>query len=241
MGDLRPYIGEYESFTGIDSPALDMNSYPYIIQSQYRTGAKHHFEDGSRTTLFVSYKGEILDLCNYPTKVANISDLDKRVVELEPIELEFSDGFKLKLKTTYTFDSNGKIFIAREVLEKSDETAEVYFTEYLKGCYGFTEYPEKMKEISLYADEKKVADYNYAGKSYVTTNGKKVSVMIPQITTEVELSAVSSQTEYTEIKEGTLFSPFYTMRIVYPGSLLSNSHFLVTLVALYFLPCFLSR
>ncbi|MBQ6875828.1 MAG: hypothetical protein IJN46_06300, partial [Lachnospiraceae bacterium] len=44
--------------------------------------------------------------------------------------------------------------------------------------------------------------------------GREVSVAIPQITTEFILSALTPA-ESTEIADGTLFSPFYTMKVNY--------------------------
>lgn len=216
IGDLRPFAGKYESFTGTDSESLDMNSYPYIIQSQYRTGIKNHSQDGSRTTVFVKHNGEEKDMCMYPSKVADVKREGEDVkLVLAPVDITFSDGLTVKLQTRYTFAKDGSILITREILEKSEKYAEVSLTEYLKGCYGFTEYPEKMKGIVLSADDKEQLDYRYDGQKLVTEGGRAVTAAIPQISTQVELCAVNVEPESTEVGEGTLFSPFYTMKINY--------------------------
>lgn len=216
IGDLRPYAGKYESFTGTDSESLVMNSYPYLIQSQYRTGVKHHSRDGSRTTAFVKYNGEERDLCMYPSKIGEVRR-DGNAVELEltPVTIRFTDGFYLKLQTCYTFLNDGEIIITRKILEKSDENVQIQLTEYVKGCYGFTEYPEDMKGIKLSADDKQVFNYTYGDKRVVTKEGRKLGVSIPQITTEVIFGSLSIKPDYTEIADGTLFSPFYTMKLYY--------------------------
>lgn len=216
IGDLRPYAGKYESFTGTDSESLVMNSYPYIIQSQYRTGVKHHSRDGSRTTAFVKHNDEERDLCMYPSKVGEVRrDGDAVELELTPITIRFTDGFYLKLQTCYTFLQNGEIIVTRKILEKSEENGEIQLTEYVKGCYGFTEYPENMKGIKLSADDVQVLDYTYGDRSIVIKGGTKLGVSIPQITTEVIFGSLSMKPDYTEIADGTLFSPFYTMKLHY--------------------------
>lgn len=216
IGDLRPYAGKYESFTGTDSESLIMNSYPYIIQSQYRSGIKHHSRDGSRTTLLVEHNGEELDMCRYPSKVSEVRR-DGAEVELVliPVGISFIDGLYLKIQTVYRFSGKGSIIITRRILEKSEEDARVKLTEYVKGCYGFTEYPENMKGIRLSLDGGQTLDYVYGDKHIATKEGRWVRASIPQITTEVILSALSEKPDCVEIADGTLFSPFYTMKLSY--------------------------
>ncbi|MBQ8231700.1 MAG: hypothetical protein IJZ34_07225 [Lachnospiraceae bacterium] len=216
IGDLRPYAGKYESFTGTDSESLTMNSYPYIIQSQYRTGVKNHFQDGSRTTVFVKHNGEEKDMCMYPSKVAAVRrDNGEVELDLTPVKIAFSDGFTVKIQTNYMFSGKGRITVARRILEKSEANAELQFTEYVKGCYGFTEYPENMKDIVLASDNGEKLYYGYTDKTLAAEGGKTVTVSIPQITTEVELCAVNVEPDRAEVSDGSLFSPYYTMKLHY--------------------------
>ena len=216
IGDFRPYAGKYAAFTGVDSDNLIMNSYPYLIQSQYRTGLKNHFEDGSRTTLFVHHNNETLDMCNYPTKIADVkTEENSTKLTLSPVELTFNDGLTIKIKTSYEFIENGKIEVTREIISSSDPDAVIEFEEYVKGCYGFTEYPEKLKGIELFVGDKKVADYNYSDTSSVSESESSVSARIPQINTVLSLSAVNKKPERVEIADGHLFSPFYKMKVCY--------------------------
>lgn len=215
IGDLRPYIGQYASFTGVDSDNLTMNSYPYIIQSQYRSGAKNHHEDGSRTTLLVRHNGEELDMCNYPTRIENVVRMGNSAeLTLTPAELIFKDGFTVKIQTVLGFEDNGTVNITRKIVSVSDTTAELEIEEYVKGCYGFTEYPENMKNIELFAGDEKIFDYAYSGTESVSNNENRVSVKIPQINTIAELTAVTNS-ESVSVADGHLFSPFYTMKLKY--------------------------
>ncbi len=219
IGDLRPYIGEFPCSTGTD--ATDprfyyMNSYPYIIQSQLRTGLKNHFKDGSRTTAFLIHNQETRDLCHYPASVYDFKRNDTEVeLTILSEKIEFSDGLSFNLKTHFSFCSCGCIKITREIVsmkgtESTDHT--VAIKEYVKGCYGFTEYPEDMKGIKLLADERAVGEYHY---SDTTILGKKsVGVIIPQIQTIVEFEAITPAVSLT-VSDGSLFSPFYTLTVQY--------------------------
>ncbi len=217
IGDLRPYAAKYDAITGVDAPngRYLMNSYPYLIHSQYRTGYKNHYVDGARTTLLAEHNGEILDMCDYNTRIESTENTETaQILTLAPVELEFADGLKITLQTEYTFNKNGKIGIKRRILSTTDSDAEVRFTEYVKGCYGFTEYPEDMKNITLYADGKAVKKYDYRDENTVVKNGKSVGVIIPEITAEFVLGA-DADTVSAEICDGHLFNPYYTMKLNY--------------------------
>ena len=210
IGDLRPYAGRYETYTGIDSDRPIMGSYPYIIQSQFRTGVKNHFNDGSRTTLIAEHDGEKLDMCFYPTKIDNISKEGAITrLELKPVELEFKDGYMIKLKTVYVFRGS-EIEIQRQIIERSEGDCEL--CEYVKGCWGFTEYPEEMRGISFGVDDMS-ADYKYKSREIAKAGGRWAFAEIPQISTRVELDAEGAY--LVTAKEGNLFEPYYLMTAHY--------------------------
>ena len=214
IGDLRPYAGKYESFTGADSDSRDMNSYPYVIQSQYRSGVKHHYMDGARTTLYVTHNGEALDMCMYPSKVSKVSrNGDTNELILKPVVMEFKDGLRVEIQTVYSFEKDGNIKITRNILSKSDEAAGIEFTEYVKACYGFTEYAEPMKGITLHAGNETI-DYKYGGIEY-EGDGTDVYACVPQINTELWLKSGKRKADSCVIAEGTLFSPYYTLKLKY--------------------------
>ena len=206
IGDLRPYGGKYEAFTGLDAERPTVNTYPYVIQSQFRSGVRHHFGDGSRTTLMVTHGGETLDMCFYPTKILDVKKKeDSTTLTLTPVTMKFKDGFTVKIQTVYSFEAEN-IGIERHILEKSD--GEIELCEYLKGCYGFTEYPEEMRGIKLGVDGKSI-DYLYKNQKLKTGGGKCAYAEIPQITTRLELCA--DDAEAAEVRDGELFIPYYTL------------------------------
>ena len=217
IGDLRPYIGKYASFTGTDSPSLTMNSYPYLIQSQYRSGVKHHCFDGSRTTVYVKHAGEALDMCFYPTKVEDLKkDANGNAkLTLTPASMKFKDGLEVKVQTIYDFKRGGDIEVTRKIVEMSDANAEIEMQEYVKACFGFTEYPENMKDIDLYVGDKKVCDYGYQSEKFSSDAENEVTAVIPNITTKFGLAGVSRKPDSVEIEGGHLFTPYYVMKANY--------------------------
>lgn len=217
IGDLRPYAGKYDAITGVDAPngRYLMNTYPYLIQSQYRSGYKHHWFDGARTTLMMKHGGECLDMCAYNTRIEKVERTDcSSTLTLAPVDVKFDDGVEMKLQTVYEFLPEGKISVIRRVLGISDPDAEIEIQEYVKGCYGFTEYPEDMKNIDLFVDSQKVLDYSYSSTNTKREGGKTVSVTIPEITTEFELGAETAA-DSVEIRDGHLFEPYYLMKLNY--------------------------
>ena len=216
IGDLRPYIGKYSSYTGPDSPSLTMNSYPYVIQSQYRSGAKHHCYDGARTTLFVKHGGEVADLCTVHTRVKDVQKMDGEVtLTLTPANVMFKDGLTLSIETRYTFKDGGIIDITREIIEQNFDADDIVFEEYFKGCFGFTEYPEKMSGIKLSIGEEIAADYKYSAKAYSSKKECCASVVIPDISTKISLCAREPGPDLVTVEDGHLFSPFYVLRASY--------------------------
>lgn len=216
IGDLRPYIGRYDAVTGPDAPCgrYYMNTYPYLIQSQYRTGAKTHSRDGSRTTLLLSRGGEKKDLCAFATRIRKVERIDEgSILTLEPVEVAFSDGAAVELQTVYEFLPEGRIGIIRKIRSLGG-TVEIGLQEYVKASYGFTEYPEEMQGISLKIDGEKVLDYTYRGKNCKKEGGRTASAVIPAVGTEIALQAQSAADSVCAA-EGNLFSPFYTLTLDY--------------------------
>ena len=217
IGDLRPYAGKYDAITGPEAAngRYHMNSYPYLIHSQYRSGYKNHYEDGARTTLKLTHAGETLDLCAYNTRIEGFERTEtSSTMWLAPVDIVFDDGLKFKLQTVYKFLPDGKIEIIRKIFDSNDASASVELQEYVKACYGFTEYAEDMKNIELKKKKKKVLDYTYNNTNIVTENGKEVAAVIPQITTEFKLGT-DEKTVSTEVSDGHLFSPYYVMKLNY--------------------------
>jgi hypothetical protein len=227
IGDLRPYIGKTPVATGSDQKDLMFGSYPFVIQSIYRTGMQHHFLDGARTTLLVTHQGETLDMCTCQTRVAKVErNASGTRLILTPAKMTFSDGLDISIETEYRFIGGGAISITRRLLSVSDPSAALTAREYLKGCYGVTEYPEDMRGITLKVDgdQPQALEYAYRRRELRSDHAKTVTAVIPQITTSVALEAnTPAQSGY--VLEGLLFSPYYTLAMDYeltPGKEIST-------------------
>jgi hypothetical protein len=212
IGDLRPYIGKFEMTTGPDSKFMEIASYPYIIHSIYRTGTVTHSADGARTTLYVSDGNEKFDLCYFRTKVSGVERKEDFIkLKLNPITINFKNGNKAKIETSYEFLGDGKINIIREI---DTDCENLSIQEYCKGCYGFTEYAENLNGIELIANDEKIS-FSYGGKSKNVPNCNKATAKIDQINVSINLEAIENNAKSAEIAEGHLFEPYYTLKLNY--------------------------
>lgn len=223
IGDLRPFVAAQERCPGADMPQREMASNPYLIHSQYRTGNAHHYEDGARTTLLLSHGGQTLDLADYPVKVADIvRQEEKTTLTLTPAKLKFRDGLTLSLQTVYTFQNSGDILMERRITECSDSAESVGMTEYVKGCYGTTEYPQPMEGIQLAIREEsgeQSLEFHYTGESISSVRAQQVSASIPALETEISLCTDGDEPRRAQAQEGVLFNPYYTLKLEGTGSL----------------------
>jgi hypothetical protein len=216
IGDLRPYAAQVACTTGPDTPRLMYGSYPYIVHSQYRSGYAHHFADGARTTLKVTYQGETADLCAHRTRVAEVTrDAGGTHVRLTPAEIAFKSGLTAAIETTVHFAGQGNILIQRRLAQVSDPAAVLQVQEYFKGCYGVTEYPENMHGITLTVegDTPQSLLYAYRSRTLQGANARSVSATIPQVSTRVALEALDSPAALGQVIEGYLFNPYYTLTL----------------------------
>jgi len=214
IGDLRPYIARLSGFTGSDSPSLQIGSYPYLIHSQHRTGVANHAFDGARTTLEVAHGDEVLDLCSCRTRVAQLEhDEDGCVVRLTPTRLSFQDGLTASIETSCRFARRGRIFISRRLVEVSSPHVSLGLREYVKACYGYTEYPEDMRGIVLAVsgEDEQELTYDYRSRTICADGATSVAAVIPQINTELRLSSLDGPADSGRALEGHLFSPFFTL------------------------------
>ena len=208
IGDLRPFCGEIPRHSGADTKYLAMASNPYLIQSQYRSGNAHHFKDGTRTTFLIEHNGEIKDMCDYPAQLVNVTKNDGiTTLELSKQELEFSDGVKAEVKTKIEIHDNGGVIFKRTV---SGNAETFKTTEYVKAGCGVTEYPEDMRDITLFADENTL-NFAYSSK---TVNGASVcGAVIPEAGTKLIFAATDGRECAAFAHDGCIFSPYYTLKI----------------------------
>jgi hypothetical protein len=179
---------------------------------------KNHWFDGSRTTLLMEHGGEVLDMCTFNTKVESVTRTEtSSTLTLAPVDVVFDDGLTMKVQTVYNFGADGNIGITRRITDMSDKNESVKLTEYVKGCYGFTEYPEDMKGIGLYIDGQLVHTYDYSTTEKIKAGGKSLTVTVPEITAEMTLEAIT-EADSVSIRDGHLFEPYYLMQINYTAN-----------------------
>lgn len=216
IGDLRPYIGQVEVATGPDTPNREIASYPYLIQSQHRTGYPNHLYDGARTTLRVTRNGKTIDLATCRTRIEQAKrNGDEVVMRLSPAELKFSDGVELQVATTYRFQGNGKIVLERQLL--GDYADPVELQEYFKGCHGRTEYAEDLHDIELAVDgaTPQQRAFEYTGQEIQTADANAVRATVGALNTVVELAPQNGTAKSASARDGHLFSPYFTLCLTY--------------------------
>ena len=211
IGDLRPFVARQPRCTGADTPQKAIGSNPYLIHSQYRTGNAHHFDDGARTTLLVQHGSEIIDLANVPARIASVQRRNGEVVmTLKGMNLTFADNVTATLQTDIRIRKDAQVIFNRRITDVSDPDASFLLTEYCKGCWGTTEYPEEMDGIILGADQESLV-YHYEGRC-LTRKGGSVYASIPALETTIGLTPVEGDFVKCEAEEGYLFNPYYTLR-----------------------------
>ncbi len=218
IGDLRPYVGNVEVATGPDTPHMEIGSYPYLIHSQHRTGYPNHCYDGSRTTFQVTHGEETVDLATCRTEVADVERTEEGVrIALTPAGVEFEDGLRGVIETTYLFRPEGRTLVERRLAEVSDPGAELLVTEYFKGCFGTTEYPEPLHEVTLAVDGDDPAElsFEYLGHSIQTAGATAVSARVPMAGTLVELRPDDGPALRAAAADGHLYNPYYILSLEY--------------------------
>jgi len=214
IGDLRPYAAQVAAHTGADADTLWYGSYPYLIQSQHRTGNSHHYADGARTTLRLTRHDETIDLAHVRVRVAAVTrDAGATIVRLTPATAHFSDGVAVTVETTYRFAGQGRIAIERRLLAGDTVMAE----EYVKACYGVTEYPEDLRGVVLQVEGAQPGElvYAYRSRTLRTAAASAVTALIPPIEARLRLHAETPRQEGTAT-EGYLFSPYFTLTLTTP-------------------------
>lgn len=232
--DLRPYIARIEWPVGIGTAHVQDASYPFLIQSFYRAGYFTHYAgEGTIKSCKVSFEGEEVDLCLCRTKAKYIEEGNKRIINIDPVEIEFKN-LKVILESKITFVENtGEIITSRKILNMSGPgcMAKVLINEYITACYGTTEYPEDMVGIKLISqgkNEKKEIEYNYKCREESVENVESVAAIIAKINTKVTMKPINSELD-GYFREGYAFSPMYTLGLT---KKLSNKEEVITCLKL---------
>lgn len=217
IGDIRAYIGRVKVATGPDTPSREIGSYPYLIQSQYRTGSAHHSFDGARTTLKLKKGDAEIDLCTKPVKVKTVErDSAGSRIELTPARAVFPDGSAVEVITRYSFEPGGMITVTRSL---SGDTGGVSATEYFKGAPGRTEYAEDLHGIELQTvagGKTEQMSYLYRRRRLDVAAPQCVRAVVPQVNTTVQMApAAGSKAVSGLAREGNLFEPYFVLEITY--------------------------
>ena len=215
--DLRPYAAKLEWPVGIGTKHVQDCSYPFLIQEKYRAGYFTHYAgEGTVRSAKIIHNGEEADLCLVRTSAKfseeKLENGKKRILTLKPMDIEFSD-LTLKLGTQVIFtEGESTIEYKRTVLEMSDPTAEVELNEYMVACYGTTEYPEDMTQLTLCieGDNPVTIPYEYKCREAQSQNAAAVSCTLPPIETKVSMYC-DKEAAAGYIREGYAFSPMFTL------------------------------
>ena len=212
--DLRPYVSKLEWKVGIGTPHVQDASYPFLIQEKYRAGYFTHYAgEGTIRSAKISHGGEEVDLCLCRTKAHFTETKDAKILTLDPVDIEFYD-LTVTLQTVITFEKGSSaVKYERKILKMSDPGAEVTINEYMVGCYGTTEYPEDMTNITLAVtggDNEGSVKYEYKCRELASKGASEASALIPDIDTLVSLKTDAKDAS-VYIREGYAFSPMYTL------------------------------
>lgn len=214
IGDLRPYAGEVEVRTGPERPELALGSYPYLIQSQHRTGMQNHFQDGSRSTALLAVGDEVVDLGAVPTRVASVDRGAETTVVLEPVDVSIA-GTSVRVATTVRFHARGVIAISRRFDVPSELESRLVLTERVKLAPGVTEYPQPMHGTvtRVRGEEELALAYEYNGRRVALDAATVVEAEFPSVSTRLALEPRDGRRWHGAAEEGHLFSPYVTLSL----------------------------
>lgn len=224
IGDIRNYGARVPVATGPDTPHREIGSYPYLVQSQHRTGSAHHHEDGARTSLLLLHGTHRVDLATCRTKVHTIekSDTETRVT-LTPATFRFPDGLTGEVVSRFRFEHNTALTrIEREVRNLSQPETTLRLVEHFKGAPGRTEYAEPLHDITLAAlDAAGLAleemPFDYAGVLKTVPGASAARARMPNARSCVTLAGERDGPAPVAValKAGNLFSPYVTLQLHY--------------------------
>jgi hypothetical protein len=228
--DLRPYVAKLVRPVGIGTKHVQDASYPFLVQSMYRAGYFTHYAgEGAIKSCKISHGNEEVDLCLCRTQAHFSEQGNRRILTLDPVDIEFSD-LKLTLVSTFVFaEATGEIQISRKIVAMSQPDAVVHVNEYLTACYGTTEYPEDMEGIVLRCvggRETKEIVYHYKCRDAQVADAQRVEALVPQVNTHVSLLPVKGPLG-GYVREGYAFSPMFTLGLT--GELSNNQEIITCL------------
>ena len=212
--DLRAYVARLDYPVGIGTDHVYDASYPYLIQANYRAGYFTHYAGaGTLKSARISYKGEVVDLALERAKARCEKDeKGNTVITVDPVEVEFSDC-AVKLVSRIVFEKGeGRIRFEREIVD-NPSNAEITIEEYFVGGFGTTEYQADMRGMTLSVENdsgKEEISFDYRCREISLENASKVTAVIPQVDTIVEIEGDNDKGLF---EEGHAFSPTYKLSL----------------------------
>lgn len=215
MVDLRPYAAKLVRPCGVGTKANQDASYPFLVQSLYRSGFFTHYAgEGAVKSCKIGLEGEQVDLCSCRSSASYSEEGDTRVVTLDPVTIEFAKVV-ITLQSIFRIkEASGEVEIIRRVMESSDPTAEFTIDEYITACYGTTEYSEDLTGMQLSITANGKTDsilYAYQCRENELEGVQSVKAVIPQVDALLEMRPADDAAGY--YREGFSFSPMYTLGI----------------------------
>ncbi len=212
--DLRAYVARLDYPVGIGTDHVYDASYPYLIQANYRAGYFTHYAGaGTLKSARISYKGEVVDLALERAKARCEKDeKGNTVLTVDPVEVEFSDC-AVKIVSRIVFEKGeGRIRFEREIVD-NPSNAEITIEEYFVGGFGTTEYQADMRGMTLFVENasgKEEISFDYRCREISLENASKVTAVIPQVDTIVEIEGDNDKGLF---EEGHAFSPTYKLSL----------------------------
>ena len=231
IGDLRPYVGRLETETGLGNNGGTMGSYPYLIQSQYRTGYLNHFSDGTRTTAILKYGDIEVDLAEVAFRCQTVYEGQKGF-ETNAVRVKFGEIGEAIIEVAYRFDADGEITIERRVLDIEGSAGDqLQITEYVKACHGVIDYPADQSSVVLKIDSGRPESmvFGYRRRVLEQEFVRGVLAEVPELRTELALRPADGERWAGSVAEGILFNPYFTLTLSRTVSTQSRSRICLSL------------
>lgn len=218
--DLRAYGGRIDGDMGPDGAILENGNYPFLIASEHRGG---FWNTGQAAMLEVN--GQTVNLWDNNRVKARVERNGTGwIVEADPVVAEW-DGGEARVVSRWQYDASGTIRLERTIASCTQSDAELAISEWFGGCFGTTEYPVDLRGIVLKATDPQGKELTNLPFTY--TSGERsvdgaacVSADVPQAGVVVSLRAADPTPGLRDsVSDGTVFSPYYPLKLTQAAKL----------------------
>jgi len=209
--DLRPYVGQLDRPTGPDGAGLWVGSYPFLCNAHKRGGEPARYGRPSMIGTAISDGTHMVNLSNYRIPM-QAYDHATQTLTLEPKRIRIGER-QVTLQTRYQFKTT-TIELQTTLLDGAPADG-LTVTHYVSGAHGWTEYPEDIRDISLFADDGERTtqiDVRYASVSHTVTPPKCVRATIPELNVEVSLTPIDGA-DSGLIEDEHMFCPYFNLSL----------------------------